>query len=168
MKLKKLSSLAELVSAIAIVVTLGYLAIETNQNTAAVQAGVRQAMLANDLELIRMLVDYPVIITGRSGDADLSDEELVRIHGNILAVVRIRESQWLQYQNGALDERTWRTYQSAIPTVLSTEFMRSWWRNRTSLGQFDEGFVAHVDKLLDENPVRPALPIRERIGFDPL
>ena len=168
MKLEKLSSLAELVSAVAIVVTLAYLAIETQQNTAAVQASVRQAMLANDLEFIRMALDYPIVITGRSGDADLSDEELVRLHGNILALVRTRENQWLQYQNGVLDERTWRTYQTAIPAVLSTEFMRSWWRNRSAQGQFDEGFVADVDRLLDENPTRPAPPIRERLGFDPL
>ena len=64
MKLEKLSSLAELVSAIAIVVTLGYLVIETQQNTAAVLASVRQAMLENDLELIRMIVDYPIVFTG--------------------------------------------------------------------------------------------------------
>jgi hypothetical protein len=168
MKLEKLSSLAELVSAIAIVVTLAYLAIETQQNTAAVQASVRQAMLADELELVRQLLDYPILMTGRSGDADLSDEELVRLHGNILSLVRIRENQWLQYQNGVLDERTWRTYQSAIPAVLSTEFMRSWWRNRTALGRFDEGFVADVDKLLDANPMHPAQPIREILGFDPL
>ena len=168
MKLEKLSSLAELVSAIAIVVTLGYLVIETQQNTVAVQASVRQAMLENDLELIRMIVDYPIVFTGRTGDAELSDEELVRLHGNVLALVRVRETHWLQYQNGVLDERTWRTYQSAIPAVLSTEFMRSWWRNRSALGRFDEGFVADVDKLLDANPMHPAQPIRENLGFDPL
>ncbi len=168
MKLEKLSALAELVSAIAIVVTLGYLAIQTQQNTAAIQASVRQAMLANDVELIRQQLDYPELVTGRAGDADLSNEDLVRLTANLLAVVRSRENQWLQYQNGVIDERSWRTYQMAIPAKLSTDFMRSWWRNRTAREEFDEGFVATVDKLLDENPPRPAQSIRESLGFDPL
>jgi hypothetical protein len=167
MKLKKLSALAELVSAIAIVVTLGYLAIQTQQNTAAVQAGVRQAILESEMVLIRQLVDYPIVFTGRSGDADLTDEELVRLHANLLVLARTRENQWLQYQNGVIDETSWSTYQTAIPAVLSTDFMRSWWRNRTARGEFDEGFVAAVDKLLDANPTRPNQPVRETLGFDP-
>ena len=65
-KLEKLSALAELVSAIAILVTLGYLAIQTQQNTAAIQASVRQAMLSDDMELIHQLIDYPMLFTERS------------------------------------------------------------------------------------------------------
>ena len=96
MKLEKLSALAELVSAIAIVVTLGYLAIQTQQNTAAVQASVRQAMLADDMGIIRMQLDYPRLLTGRSGDADLSEDELVRLNASLLGLFRTRENQWLQ------------------------------------------------------------------------
>ena len=168
MRLEKLSALAELVSAVAIVVTLAYLAIQTQQNTAATQASVRQAILESEMELVRQLVDYPIVFTGRSGDADLTDEELVQLHANLLVLVRTRENQWLQYQNGVIDEITWRTYQTAIPAVLSTEFMRSWWRNRTARGEFDEGFVTAVDKILNDNPPRPVQPIRESLGFDPL
>jgi len=167
-KLEKLSALAELVSAIAILVTLGYLAIQTQQNTAAIQASVRQAMLSDDMELIHQLIDYPMLFTERSGDAELTDEDLVRLHANLLGFIRSRENQWLQYQNGVIDERSWRTYQSAIPGVLSSDFMRSWWRNRTARGDFDDGFVAAVNKILDENPLRPTQSVRETLGFDPL
>lgn len=168
MKLERLSALAELISAIAIVLTLGYLAVQTQQNTAAVQASVRQAMVQDDLDLIRQLADYPITFTARSGSQPLSDEDLVRLHANALGLIRSRESQWLQYQNGVIDERSWRTYQMAIPAVLSSELMRSWWRNRTARGEFDEGFVAAVNKILDENPPLPPLSVRESLGFDPL
>lgn len=168
MKLEKLSALAELVSAVAIVVTLGYLAVQTQQNTTAVQASVRQAMLVDDLGLIQMQLDNPILITGRSGAADLSDDELVRLGTNLLGLFRTRENQWLQYQNGVIDERTRRTYQTAIPAVLSTEFMRSWWRNRSQRGEFDESFVIVVNNLLGKHPLPPATSIRESLGFDPL
>ena len=168
MKLEKLSAWAELVSAIAIVVTLGYLAVQTQQNTEAVQAGVRQAMLQNDLALIRQITDYPITFTGRAGDPELSDADLVRLHANILSFMCTRENQFIQYQSGVVDERSWSTYQAAIPSVLSSDFMRSWWRNRVARGEFDERFVATVNKILEENPVRPATSVRESLGFDPL
>jgi len=131
-------------------------------------ASVRQAMLVDDLDIIRMQLDYPIMITGRSGGADLSDDELVRLSASLLGLFRTRENQWLQYQNGVIDERTWRTYQTAIPAVLTTEFMRSWWRNRSLRGEFDEGFVVVVDKLLEEHPLGSATSLREGMGFDPL
>jgi hypothetical protein len=168
MKLEKLSATAELVSSIAIVVTLGYLAIQTQQNTTAIQATVRQAMLADDVDLIRQQIDFPILFTGRSGDAALTDEELVRVSGNLIALTRIRENQWLQYQSGVIDERTWLTYRTALPAVFSTEFLRAWFRNRSARGEFDEGFVDQVNNLFAENPVRSAPTIREGLGFDPL
>ena len=168
MKLEKLSALAELVSAIAIVVTLGYLAIQTQQNTAAVQASVRQAMLQDDLDLLRMLSDYPIMYTGRSGDSQLSDEDLVRLHVNMLSLIRSRENQYRQYLNGVIDERSWRTYQAALPAVFSTDFSRSWWRNRGGRGEFDEGFVAIVNDILTSSPTRPVQSVRESLGYDPL
>jgi hypothetical protein len=63
MKLEKLSAIAELVSSVAILVTLGYLAVETRQNTLATQATVRQAMLAEDRELLFKTMEYPFILT---------------------------------------------------------------------------------------------------------
>ena len=142
MKLEKLSALAELVSAIAIVVTLGYLAVQTQQNTAAMQASVRQAMLSDDMALIRQLIEHPMLFTERTGDAELTDEDLVRLHTNLLGFIRSRENQWPQFQNGVIDERSWRTYQSAVPGVLSSDFMRSWWRNRTARGEFDGQYLS--------------------------
>jgi hypothetical protein len=79
MKVEKLSAVAELVSSVAIVITLGYLAIQTQQNTVAMQATVRQAMLTDDRELLFRQIEYPLLVAARTGDTDLSDEEFVRL-----------------------------------------------------------------------------------------
>lgn len=167
MKLEKLSATAELVSSIAIVVTLGYLAIQTQQNTTAIQATVRQAMLADDLQIIRQQLDYPITTLARFGGSDLTDEELVRLNALLLALVRVRENQWLQYQNGVIDEQTWLTYRTALTAVFSTEFTRSWFHNRAERDEFDSDFVDTVNELLSDNPPRPGQSIRETLGFDP-
>ena len=167
MKLEKLSAVAELVSSIAIVVTLGYLAIQTRQNTTAIQATVRQAMLADDLEIIRQQLDYPRATPARFGGSDLPDEDLIQLNSTLLALVRVRENQWLQHQNGVIDEQTWLTYRTALTAVFSTEFTRSWFRNRAGRGEFDPGFVDMVYELFSSNPPRRGRSIREMLGFDP-
>ena len=167
MKLEKLSAAAELVSSIAIVVTLGYLAIQTRQNTTAIQATVRQAMLADDLEIIRQQLDYPSATPARFGGSDLTDEELIQLNSTLLALVRVRENQWLQHQNGVIDEQTWLTYRTALTAVFSTEFTRSWFRNRADRGEFDPEFVDMVNEFFSHNPPRPGQSVRETLGFDP-
>lgn len=168
MKLEKLSAIAELVSSVAIVVTLVYLAIQTQQNTLAIQATVRQAMLTDDREMLFQQIAHPHLVGNRAGGADLSDEQLVELASYLVASVRVRENQWLQYQNGVIDERTWLTYRAALRAVFDTEFVRAWWRNRSGRGEFDAGFVAMVDDLLTGSPTSAAPSMRERLGFDPL
>ena len=34
----------------------------------------------------------------------------MRLHAHLLSVMRSREYQWFQFQNGVLDETAWRTY----------------------------------------------------------
>jgi hypothetical protein len=69
----------ELISAAAIVVTLGYLAIQTQQNTAAVQAAPRQAMLAEAREVLALRLEFGVqqLMIRRVGS--LSDDERIRL-----------------------------------------------------------------------------------------
>ena len=168
MKIEKLSAIAELISSVAVVVTLVYLAVQTQQNTTAIQASIRQAMLTDDRELLLIQIEFPIAVTGRSGGDDLSDDDLVRIAANLVAFVRVKENQWLQFQNGVIDEQTWATYRAAIPMVLSTEFCRSWWRNRSGRGEFNDGFVAMVNAALENQADASSIPIRERLGFGPL
>jgi hypothetical protein len=126
MRIEKLAAIAEIVSAVAIVVTLAYLAIQTQQNTVAIQASVRQAMLESDRAMLFLQAENPSISISRDTDIELTDEDAVRLSSYLVAVVRVRENQRLQYQNGVIDERTWRTYSSAILPVFSTERARSW------------------------------------------
>ena len=164
----KWSAIAEILSAIAIVVTLAYLAIQTRQNATAIQASVRQAMLTDDWELIRAQIEFPILFISRAGEAQMTDEELVRLNSYLVGFVRTQENRWLQYQNGVIDERTWGTYAAAIPSIFSSDFVRSWFRNRAARGEFDADFVAMVSEVLGENPTRQSTSVREALGFDPL
>ena len=59
MKWDRLSSIAEILSSVAIVVTLVYLAVEINQNSVVLQANSRDNVLGGDLQHLYRLVDNP-------------------------------------------------------------------------------------------------------------
>ncbi len=167
MKIEKLSAIAELVSAVAIVVTLGYLAVETQQNTAAIQATVRQEMLASDLEILLYQMEYPHVMPGAYGGRELTADEEGQLMSWLIAFIRIRENHWLQYQNGVIDEATWASYRAPIASVLSQQFSRAFWEARTGAGRFDPGFVNDVNSLLADIPVQSFTTAREAFGIDP-
>jgi len=155
----KWSAIAEIFGAIAVLATLAYLAIQTRylavqteQNTVAVQASVRQEMLSTELEFLGREIEFPSLARiGRNGQAPTS-EDRTRLNAYLLSFLRIRESQWLQYRSGALDERTWRSYSAAIPLVFNQEERRRWWYLRSlgfaETGEFDSEFVEVVSNLI--------------------
>jgi hypothetical protein len=153
-KLDRVSAIAEIVSSIAILGTLVYLAVQTAQNTAAVQGSTRQAMLAEDRELLALRLEYGVNLLMTREVGSLSDDERDRLSTWLVAFIRNRENQWLQLQSGVIDEETWRTYSAAIAPILSYEITRPWWTERASRGEFDPGFRNYVNGILSETPVQ--------------
>jgi hypothetical protein len=140
----KLSAIAEILSSVAIVVTLIYLSIHTQQNTEALQASSRDSVLEADLQHLYRIVEDPTLWSLYSKE-DLSEDERIRLFHFLAAFVRIRERDWLQYQSGALDEAAWQTFQEPLLSTLSNINTRSWWDNTSIRLAFDPGFVANVN-----------------------
>ena len=157
----KWSAIAEILSAIAIVVTLGYLAIQTQQNTAAIQASVRQSMLEADRESLYMGVDHPFLYK-RSG---LSEDEELQLIGFMTAFMRTRENYWIQYRNGVLDRDTWESYRGALVIVIfSSEIGRRVWEAQTASGLvFDRGFVDAINEWVAGLTIEDRDPIWEPV-----
>lgn len=148
MKLERLAAIAEIASSIAVVATLGYLAVQTRQNSLAIQATVRQAMLAEDRALLFKQMDYPFVRPGAYDSETLSEEQQGQLASWLTAFSRGRENQWIQYRNGVLDEATWSSYAIAIPIVYEPVFAREYWHANSY--QYQPGFVEYVNDLLGE------------------
>jgi hypothetical protein len=150
MKLEKLAAISEIVSSIAIVVTLIYLAIQTQQNTAAIQGTVRQSMLSEDREALYELIEHPSLELR----CNLTSEQDTQLRAYMIAFLRMRESHWLQFRSGVVDEATWRVYRQPLAgLIFDSEFGRSLWR--TIRAGFDEGFARSADELLETTAVVP-------------
>lgn len=148
----KMSAVAETLSSVAILVTLIYLAIQTQQNTDAIQAATRYETLIADLGYLSTFVGHPEL-DALQYKPDLTDAEKVRLSSHTLTFIRMRENSWLQYQNGILDEATWVSYCGSIVAVLAPPRMRSWWRRFVVDRKImDPGFISMVNELIASQP----------------
>jgi len=148
----KASAAAEILSSVAILATLVYLAIEIQQSAEATQANTRQAVLASDQQFLELLIDNPGLNL-LWYKPELSDEERIRLSYFLVTTVRMRESNWFQYQNGILDDATWRAYRGSLIVMLSAPQTRVWWQNFGLERIFDPEFISLVHELLANQPV---------------
>ena len=148
----KASSIAEILSSVAILITLVYLVVEIQQNAEATQADTRQAILDSDQQFLELFIDSPELnlIWYKP---DLSDEERIRLSFLFTTFVRMRESNWLQYENGTLDDVTWQAYQGSLVAVFSAPQTRAWWQNFGVERIYNSDFISLVDELLANQPV---------------
>ena len=149
MKLERVAPLAEIISSIAIVLTLIYLAVQTQQTNSALVANSQQATMLADMTLISALIANPEAMgnTHRPFD-ELTGAERDQI-GNVLAgVIRSREFAWLQYQTGILDEDTLASYmETPVRWIREDEAFRYYWEYFSGTGNPD--FARYVDSLLE-------------------
>ena len=150
MRIEKLSAWAELVSSVAIVATLIYLAVQTQQTNAALIANSRQGLLMADMSAISSLVDHPEIeVNAQKSISELTDAENWQLANVYAGLLRSREFAWLQYQSGVLDELTFDSYmETLIRWTKSSEAYQLWWE--TFSPNTNPEFKTFVDSLLAE------------------
>jgi hypothetical protein len=147
----KWSAIAEILSSVAIIITLGYLAIQTQQNSAAILASTRHQMLSADLQINSDAINNPSISISMWKE-DLTTEEKVQLQYWLINLVRSREHQWFQLRDGLLDDELWQSYLSGLSATLSTPRTRAWWEN-VKYEWFDHEFVGVVSDLLSNIPI---------------
>lgn len=77
MKVERLAATAEIVSSIAVVIALVYLAVQTQQTNSALVASSRQATMTSDVAMITALVSNPEAWTNTHTPLNNGRERLV-------------------------------------------------------------------------------------------
>ena len=151
MNMTDVATWTQLISSAAVLVTLVYLSIQTKQTTTLLRSESRQSLIEMDMEILGKQVEFPELLMHFAIEDELTLEQKYRLCSHLMAFMRSREHQWLQYQNGVLDRDTYTAYQAAIVAVLGPKRCRAW---RTTFGRFQSapGFVETVDALLEEQP----------------
>lgn len=146
-----LADASEMVASVAILVTLVYLTIEINQNTAALNGQAREAVLGAAQSELQLMIETPRIINNLIGAEPLTSAEQIELDSMLTLLMRSREFSWLQYQDGTIDELQWETEHAVLLSILDADRTRQWWGN---LGRhvFGKTFVGYVDQTMSNNP----------------
>ncbi|MDX1499407.1 MAG: hypothetical protein R3176_05895 [Woeseiaceae bacterium] len=132
LSLSDLANLAEIIGAIAIVVSLIYVGQELKANTAAVQAASLQSITnSSATSMLTVVESHDFAVVRLQGDRDplqLSEADRLRY-------VLYQRQMWLHFQNvwtqwklGVIDDGVWTGYLKVIcGDLVGTEEQLKWW-----------------------------------------
>jgi hypothetical protein len=146
----KLADWSEIVSSVAIVATLVYLAVEITQNTKALQAQTSQAVLESAQTELHLLMENPDLALALGNDEPLTELQHVRLDSFLTAFLRSREFAWLLYEDGAIGQEQWNTELAVLVGGMGSKKPRLWW-HKLGRHSFSDEFVTFVDSTLRKN-----------------
>jgi len=151
MSLAEFTNISEIISSIAIVITLLLLTQQTRHNTKALIAAMRQSVLDEDSRFLSQVITQPDMMI-RNAKPDLTDEEVVSHFATLGLFIRHRENDFIQYKNGVLDKQTWDRFKSSISGTFMFERNQNFWFNYAQTF-FEPGFVEEMNAIINVTPV---------------
>ncbi|HWY51517.1 MAG TPA: hypothetical protein VNW72_08550 [Chthoniobacterales bacterium] len=135
MNLQELVALAEIVSALAVVLTLVVLIISIRQNTKS-----QKALVVDSLAAAITSINVPAMESPALGSAlskatvdwkSASREERIVAHYFLFSLFKLLENAWYQQKAGILDQAHWLGWESLLRKYYHTEGVRRvWWPSR--------------------------------------
>jgi hypothetical protein len=144
MSLQDFGNLGEFIGAIAVVISLVYLAAQIRQNTRALHSS-SYAQSAEQLWLVNLAVaqnsDLARIMAESAADKPLSPEDTVRLEAALQLYFFGMENLFRQYERGLLDSDTWENVVRNAPHFAPSALDR--WRMRE--GPLAKRLLAHLE-----------------------
>ena len=123
-------AIGEITGAIAVIVTIGYLALQMRQNTRSVQSAAAQQILEGLAELNQFLGSDPQINDlwwrGLQHPESLSDEELNRLLTLASSLIQRFELLFLNHRQGFVPREVWEAQSRNMERVFGTPGIQRW------------------------------------------
>ena len=144
-------AIGEIVGALGVIATLGYLAVQTRHNTKAIKASTFQAntQLWQEWFLTVAGSDAPESYArGMLGSRNLDGSAFQTFWMTCRALFLNFENQYYQFRQGVLDEDSFRGYEQSLRgSTLPWPGIRAWWQlNRDGYGR---DYAAYVDGMME-------------------
>ncbi len=150
--IQALGSLGEFVGALAVVISLIYLAGQMQQNTTSVRAASFNSMVQNSITLLEHSFrdsEFAAFLYRAERDpSELTPAEKVRWDAYMTAAYRHFGNLVYQYRVGALDRQMWESYERTLREHLRTPSWGAWFNLNRHV--FSDALQTHVDRVLAE------------------
>jgi hypothetical protein len=135
MNLQVFVALAEIISALAVVLTLIVLIISIRQNTKSQKALVVDSLAAAITSINVPAMESPVLgaaLAKTTADwSSASREERIVAHYFLFSLFKLLENAWYQQKAGILDQAHWLGWESLLRKYYHAEGVRRvWWHSR--------------------------------------
>ena len=148
MTLSDLGNLGEFIGAIAVVLSLLYLAVQIRQNTRSVRGATYQALVSHAAEMNSSLFGEgtvpEIFLKGRADLSTLSEVECFRFQILVYQVFQSFETMYLLNRDGMLEDTFVKSKLNVLQRWLSQPGIRSVWSERR--GELHPEFVAFVER----------------------
>jgi hypothetical protein len=147
--LEDLGNIGEFVGAVAVVVSLLYLAIQIRQNTRSLRAQAHQSITSHIAELNRTIVESAEVAAimeqGLADPLQLSASDRRRFNAYNSARFRHYDNLFYQYRAGTLEESQWRGFDNLLRFHFQQPGISRWWGDNTPY--YSDEFVEYVARI---------------------
>src|SRR5215510_16273166 len=130
MNINTLSVLAQLVSAIGVILSLVYLGIQIRQNTRAVRNSTHHALTLTRLDYIALVTQNPdlsrILRIGMQDLIQLTEDERHRFHLLMYYLFSAGENFYYQHRQGVLDTEQWERWGDTLRYYFTQPGIRAW------------------------------------------
>jgi hypothetical protein len=145
-KLEEYALLSQIISAVAIVLSLLFVGVQIQQSSETTQAQIRQAMLQAELDIVFYAGNNQLMTTDEPS-VELGNAEQAQSY--MVAMFRTRELYWWQHEQGQIDDTTYQGYlKPFMNNLVKSQVWRDSWDFNSRL--HDPGFVAAINAALAE------------------
>ena len=148
MSLSDLGNLGEFLGAVAVVVSLLYLAAQVRQNSALQRASIVQAVSAATAASLSQLgrdgETARLVMRGLANDPPLSDEEQFQFNVLLFTVFNACQNAFYLHQSGMAPDDLWTRYTGVIRFYMANPGAREWWDR--SVDRIGPSFVDWVER----------------------
>ena len=152
MNWEAIGAIGEIVGAIAVVVTIGYLAVQIRQNTRSVRAATHHSSMRGASETQNIFAQSEnlaqIYHKGVHDYERLTAEERIRFDGAVRSIFNFYEDTFFQFQHSMIEHHLWEARKQAIMWHLGQPGIASWWKRVAR--HFSKPFVSFTEQLLQQ------------------
>ena len=162
MSLSDLANIGQVIGAIAVVISLIYVALQIRQNTNAVRSATAQTvhehfakwyhLVAADDELAQ------IVANGLRDYGSLSEQQRVRFIAAFMAFLSYSQNAFLKWREGLLESPLWLGWELVFMNLVCAPGGKAFWKDRAYM--FGEEFRRYIeDDVMKKEPHPDAKPM---------
>jgi hypothetical protein len=162
MSLNDLANIGQVIGAIAVVISLIYVALQIRQNTNAVRSATAQTVHEHFARWYRLVAAddelAKIVASGLRNYESLSEQERVRFIAAFMAFLSYSQNAFLKWREGLLASPLWLGWELVIMNLVCAPGGKAFWKERAYM--FGDEFRRYIDDdLIKREPHPDAKPM---------